>query len=152
MAEERASTAEWLSDEDLACFEGLLSRLDWLAERAPPGEFWTFPGGLLAKSVFEESRYCFVYGQFIATTLLGLAYVERTLAALFYGAGRNDLERASFARLLKEARKARLISEAEFEDLERIRESRNSYAHSGSRWILPGWSLGRFVGTKHPTK
>ena len=86
-------------------------------------------GGLLAKSLFEEARYCYIYAQFLAAVLLGLAYVERTLAALFYGAGRNDLERVPLSKLLKEAQSQGLISQEEFRDLNRVRENRNSYAH-----------------------
>ena len=82
----------WLSDEDFRCFEDRLSRLEWLIDNSPAGEYWTFAGGLLAKSLFEETRYSFVYAQFLATILLGLACIERTLAALFYGAGLSRAE------------------------------------------------------------
>lgn len=124
-----STAAEWLSDEDSKCFEDRLSRLQWLIDNSPAGEYWTFPGGLLAKSLFEEARYCFVYAQYLATILVGLAYIERTLAALFYGAGRNDLERASLSALLEEAYAEGLIGSGEFQELERIRKNRNSYAH-----------------------
>ncbi len=120
---------KWLKDEDSKCFEDRLSRLNWLSETSPAAEYWTFSGGLLAKSLFEEARYCFVYAQYLATILLGLAYIERTLAALFYGAGRSDLERQGLSVLLKEAHAEGLIDSTEFQDLERIREKRNAYAH-----------------------
>ena len=121
--------AKWLKDEDSRCFEDRLSRLEWLIDHSPEAEYWTFPGGLLAKSLFEETRYSFVYAQFLGTILLGLAYIERTLAALFYGAGRNDLERAGLSVLLREAHVADIIDSSEFQDLGRVRENRNSYAH-----------------------
>ena len=121
--------AKWLSDEDAMCFADRLSRLEWLSDNSPRAEYWLFPGGLLAKSLFEEARYCFVYAQFLATILLGLAYIERTLAALFYGAGRNDLQRASLSTLLSKAHAEGLIEDREFHDLERIRKSRNAYTH-----------------------
>ena len=124
-----STAAEWLSGEDSRCFTDRLSRLQWIIDNSPAGEYWTFPGGLLAKSLFEEARYCFVYAQFLATILLGLAYIERTLAALFYGAGRKDLQRASLSILLREACAEGLISGNEYRDLERIRENRNTYAH-----------------------
>lgn len=124
-----STAAKWLNDEDARCFEDRLARLQWLADNSPEGAYWTFPGGLLAKSLFEEARYCFVYAQFLATILLGLAYIERTLAALFYGAGRNDLQRESLKVLLEEAYEEGLIEATEFRDLETIRKSRNIYAH-----------------------
>ena len=123
------SSSEWLNNEDSRCFDDRLSRLQWFADRLPEAEYWTFPGGLLAKSLFDEMRYCFVYAQFLAANLLGLAYIERTLAALFYGAGRNDLKRAGISRLLKEAQAYGLISNSEFQGLERIRKKRNAHAH-----------------------
>ena len=123
------TSAEWLSNEDSKCCEDRLSRLNWLAANSPAAEIWAFPGGLHAKSLFEEARYCFVYAQFLATILVGLAYIELTLAALFYGAGRNDLERAQLAVLLAEAHGEGVIEVREFQDLERIRKIRNAYAH-----------------------
>ena len=123
------SGSKWLSKEDSLCFGDRLSRLIWLTENAPAANYWLFPGGLTAKSLFKEARYCFVYGQFLATIVLGLAYIERTLSALFYGAGRNDLERASLSKLLEEARENGLIASSEYRELERIRKKRNSYAH-----------------------
>ena len=127
--EQPPSAEKWLIDEDSRCFKDRVSRLEWLIHNSPAGEYWTFPGGLLAKSLFEETRYCFVYAQYLATILLGLAYIERTLAALFYGAGRNDLERAGLSVLLGEAQADGMISGSEFQDLERVRENRNTYAH-----------------------
>ena len=124
------STIEnWLNDEDSRCYEDRYSRLEWLNNNSPIGEYWAFPGGLLAKSLFEEARYCFVYGQFLATNLLGLAYIERTLAALFFAAGRNDLKRAGFSILLRAAYDEGLIVSSEYRDLDRICKRRNAYAH-----------------------
>ena len=45
----------------------------------------------MAKFLFEETRYCFAYGQYLAVIVLGVAFIERTLAAEFYASGRNDL-------------------------------------------------------------
>ena len=124
-----SASAKWLIDEDASSFEDRLSRLEWLRTNSPSGKYWTFPGGLHAKSVFEEARYCFVYAQFLATILLGLAYIELTLAALFYGAGRNDLERANLTDLLSQAHAEGVIGGDEYQNLERIRKYRNTYAH-----------------------
>ena len=128
-AEGLSGASEWLKDEDFGSFEDRASRLAWLVDNLPVAEYWTFPGGLLAQSLFEEARYCFVYGQFLSTIFLGLSYIERTLAALFYGAGCNKLERAGLSELLTEALTKGLISGREFDDLERIRKKRNAYMH-----------------------
>ncbi len=83
----------------------------------------------MSKLVFEEMRYCFVYGQFLATIVLGMAYLERILAAKFYAAGRDDLERASIANLLNEAYNASILNKDEVDELDRIRRTRNPITH-----------------------
>ena len=60
---------------------------------------------------------------------MGLAYIERTLAAHFYAAGRSDLQRATLRDLLGEAQSHGLIDRDQLEGLERIRQIRNAYAH-----------------------
>jgi hypothetical protein len=119
----------WLIQEDTICFADRAARLDWIAEIMPPAKYLTFPGGFMAKYRFEEARYCFVYGQFLAVIVLGLAFLEKTLASWFFMAGRNDLERASISRLLREARNEVWLMEDEYEKLERIRLARNPVAH-----------------------
>ena len=123
-----ANLANWLRSEDAKCYEGRLSRLKFLAEQTPTGGYWAFDG-LTGKYLFEEARYCFVYGQFLATILLGIAYLETTLAASFYASGRNDLQRASFSRLLDEALSEGLISVDEHQEMNRVRNERNAYGH-----------------------
>ena len=66
------TSSEWLANEDSTCFDHRKARLDWLGANSPLAMYWTFPGGLLAKSLFEEARYSFVYGQFLATNFWGL--------------------------------------------------------------------------------
>lgn len=120
---------EWLAAEDASCRRDRLERLKWLSHETPNAEYWTFSGGLMSKYLFEEARYCFVYGQFLATILLGLSYIEHTLAGLFFGSGRDDLERASISTLLQEALACGWIDEQEFEHLEKARTARNPVAH-----------------------
>jgi hypothetical protein len=82
-----------------------------------------FFGGWLNQQLFEEARYCFVYGQFLSSTILGFAFVERTLAAMFYASGRDDLERAISKKLFQEARDEGWISKEEFDLFEKARKS-----------------------------
>ena len=123
-----ADLANWLRDEDSKCYEDRLSRLKFLAEQTPTEGYWSFDG-LAGKYLFEEARYCFVYGQFLATILLGIAYLETALAASFYVSGRNDLQRASFSELLDEALSVGRISMDEYQEMNRVRNWRNSYGH-----------------------
>jgi hypothetical protein len=120
---------EWLFSEDKGCFVKRAGRLEWLISKAPPAKIWTFPGGWLGKQLFEEARYCFVYGQFLATVVLGFAYVERTLNAEFYGAGRNDMQRATSEILLQEAYEEGLLNEEELKAFDKARRLRNVMVH-----------------------
>ncbi len=120
---------DWLDREDRVAREDRLARLEWLGDRMPAYDPLTFPGGWVAKYLFEEARYSFAYGQFMATVVLGLAFIERTLAALFYGAGRNDLERASVSVLLREARQIGWLTDEEFTQLDEVRTLRNPVTH-----------------------
>ena len=123
------ASEEWLTREDNVCRQDRLTRLNWLATNAPDTEYWVFHGGSMSKYLFEEARYCFVYRQFLATIVLGIAYIEHTLAALFYASGRNELERAGISILLQEALAYSWIDQAEFDNLQRARRIRNPITH-----------------------
>jgi HEPN domain-containing protein len=125
----RAEAKAWLENEERACRQGRLDRLNWVAGLMPISNHLTFPGGWIAKHLFEEARYSFVYGQFLAAIVMGMAYVEHTLAALLYGAGRSDLERASVSALLQEAVKDGWLSEEESNNLDHARTLRNAVTH-----------------------
>jgi hypothetical protein len=71
----------------------------------PHVDWVIFGGGLISKHLFEEARYCFIYGQFLASIVTGLSFIEISLGGAFYGIGRNDLERAGIAELAKESLK-----------------------------------------------
>ena len=138
----------WLGNEDEAERADRLRRLLWLQDvypRAPHG--FLFDGGWLSKALLEEAKYCFVYGQFVASTVLGYALMERLLAAGFYASGRDDLERASSFDLLEEAEKAGEIASEEHDLFDRLRAVRNPLIHfrrpgaEGSlegRWLIEG--------------
>ncbi len=120
---------QWISCEDDICRSDRVERLQWLATELPKTEHLMFPGGLMAEFLFEETRYCFAYGQYLAVIVLGMAFIERTLAAEFYAVGRNDLERSNISKLLQEARSAKWLSEVEYEAFDRARQIRNPVTH-----------------------
>ena len=145
-----AESEAWLLHEDTVCREDRRDRLAWLASMLPRAEYLTFPGGLMANFLFEEMRYCFTYGQFLATIALGFAYIERTLAAKFFAAGRNDLERAGIRRLLQEARDHGILTADEVEELDRIRRTRNPVAHFRKPLAQDSIELRSFREDLHP--
>lgn len=124
-----STSKKWLDREDAINREDRLLRLDWLANKMPKANYMIFHGGSITKYLFEETRYCFVYAQFLAVIALGLSYIEHTLAAMFYAAGRNDLVQASISKLLQGAVELGWITQTEFNSLDRAREIRNSLIH-----------------------
>lgn len=125
----RASARLWVAREDVAGLRQRTARLQWLMQHMPATVIWTFPSGWLGKYLFEEARYCFVYGQFIAAAFLGFAFIERTLAAMFYAAGRHDLERATSQRLIAEAVTAGWLRHEDAQAFEKSRLLRNPLVH-----------------------
>lgn len=120
---------EWLDNEEHRCRDDRLERLKWIMQKYPKIDGQMFYGGIKSYYLFEEARYCFVYGQYIASTMLSLSYIENTLGSIFYAGRRNDLERASLADLLKQANKERLISDQEFIVFDKVRKIRNPLTH-----------------------
>jgi hypothetical protein len=120
---------DWLSREDVVAREGRIARLEWMENQLPQCEYIGFQGGDIAHYLYEEARYCFAYGQFLATIVLGLAFIEQSLAGQFYATGRNDLKRANVSILFTEALNEGWITQTEFDNLEHARKVRNPITH-----------------------
>ena len=125
----REQAREWLEREDTQQRKDRIKRLAWLASLAPRAEYLGFPGGWMTKFLYEEARYCFVYGQYLATIVLGLAFIERSLAAVFYGAGEDEAEGAPAAHLYEKALEFGLLSAADHASLDEARRLRNAIVH-----------------------
>jgi hypothetical protein len=120
---------EWITREDTSCRDERIARLNWLLSITPADEIWVFHGASITKYLFEEARYSFIYAQFLATIVLGFAFIEHTLAALFYASGRHDLERANVSLLLNEALKYGWLTQEEFDKLNQVKKIRNPLTH-----------------------
>src|SRR6202035_612570 len=78
---------------------------------------------------FHDACWSYVDGRWLACIALSQALIERELHGVFYARGRNDLDRATYARLLKEAVDAGLDDDA-FRVLDSYRKNmRNVYLH-----------------------
>jgi len=120
---------DWIQNEDQAARLIRTERLQWLLDNTPQNEIWLFHAGYLNYELFEQTRYCFVYGQDLAVILLGLSVIEHTLAALLFASGRDELDRASLTVLVEEAYKYQWITDAELEVIEKTRKIRNNVTH-----------------------
>lgn len=142
---------DWLEHEDNVARSDRIARLDWLAANYPSSEDgFLLSGGWLSLRLLEEAKYCFAYGQFLATAVISVAFIERELAALLYGSGRSDLERAGGADLLREALGSGWLSQEEFELFDNVRRLRNPIVHF-RRPVAPETLMHRaVVAGSHP--
>jgi hypothetical protein len=108
-------SGNWLSNTNQLFSEKGANRLEWLVNQAPRSSHWVFPGGTVTINLFEAASYCFVNGQFLAAMVMGLSYIEHTLAGLFAAAGRKELENASVEVLAREAMSLALLKQNDFD-------------------------------------
>ena len=126
----QAEVLQWIEYEDSVARSERIRRLEWLVSNYPASDLgFLISGGWLSLRLLEEAKYCFVYGQFLATAILSVAFIERVIAARFYAAGRDDLERAGGLDLLRGALNAGWIDQQQFEQFDRIRRLRNPIVH-----------------------
>ena len=120
---------EWLKKEDKATRSLRADRLRFLVETYGEPRHLLLPGGPISFYAFEESRLCFLNGQFIGCILLSQVVLEHILDGLFKMAGRDDLERAGFQLLTREALSEGYISQNEYDAFNLLRDRRNPYVH-----------------------
>ena len=120
---------EWLSHEDEICREDRIARLKWMEDHLPQCEYFGFHGGGMSLYLYEETRYCFAYGQYLATIVLGLAFIEQSLAAHFFSTGSDEVKRANVSVLFTKALDEGWITQVEFDNLEHARKVRNPITH-----------------------
>lgn len=128
-------TGKWLSDTNQVFSKKGASRLEWLMSQTPRSSHWVFPGGAVTINLFEAASYCFVNGQFLGAMVMGLSYIEHTLAGLFTAAGRRELENAGVEVLAKEAMALSLLKQQDFDIVKEAAHKRDAKL-----------SIGRSVG------
>jgi hypothetical protein len=107
---------------------GRIERLLWLEQQAPNVKCVNYRGAISAK-LFVESYTCFVYGQYLGSIVLALAFIEQSLGGAFWDAGRKELERAGLPELAREAMGKNWITNRELEALLDAWERRKSVTH-----------------------
>ena len=119
----------WLKKEDNNNKIERIGRLQFLAEITPENKIWLFHGGFLVKALFEEARYSFVYGQFLASIILGLSFIEKTLASQLFGSGNDEYKDAPLIKIMKGALEKGWINIEEYQQIESAKSIRNRVVH-----------------------
>lgn len=126
----------WLQNEDEISRESKAKRLQHLAKEFGNANGWQgFYGGILTKDFFEEARWCYANGQFIACVVLCQCFLEQSLQSLLsagapnYSVNYKWLEKAGFFQLMEKAYEENIIARNEYKDFNLIRKMRIQYVH-----------------------
>lgn len=139
MSDEPDEFTAFLREDDERSRPFRARRLELIACEFGQPRLLVLPGGPVSSYAFEEARHAYIRGLDVGTVLLSQTVLEHMLAGLLRMAGHDG--DWGFVRVLRLARDERLISEAEFELFDRLRELRNPYVHA--RVPLAPGTLGR---------
>lgn len=103
-------------------------RLKWFDD-VLPDSYYAFHGGLTTLSLFEEMRRCFIFGQHIAAVIVGLSFIEHTIASILYTRGYKKVASAAYVRLVQMASDCAALPPDEANDLFELSMVRNRLAH-----------------------
>jgi len=133
MSDSSQDLRDWLINEDEMTLDSRTRRLEFIVnEFGSEDGYQLFHGGDLTKAFFEEARWCFVNGQFIACVLLCQCFLENSLRSMLSAGGfvKDEwLEKVGFYDLIKKAHESGQISDEEAEDFHWTRKSRIQYIH-----------------------
>lgn len=127
--------SELVDEFVVACQEADLSTRQERAERAArvarlgwPESGWAFFGDHGVAGPWNELRRTFVDGSFVATILIGQAFLENLLGGLLHWQ-EEPVDTAGLAGLLQRTWDRGWLTSEEFHVLDALRRVRNPYAH-----------------------
>lgn len=127
---------QWLIGEDATRIRSRVGRLKFSFREFGSANGLQFFHGTLTQRFFEEARWCFINGQFIACVLLCQCFLESSLRSLLAAGGQNYgvsdkwLEDAGFYELMEKARDCGIVSPSQARDCHSVRRMRVEYVHA----------------------
>ena len=103
-------------------------RLAWL-NTVVPSEYFAFHGGLATLHLFEDMRSCYAHGNLLAVVVVGLAFIEHTLAAALFSRGHEEAAALGFQRIVKTLQDLYAFPHGLSERLTVLSPIRNRIAH-----------------------
>ena len=86
-------------------------------------------GGPLADESIHEVRMAYIHGLWLTTVLMSLAFIEHEVGARLVAIGCHDGKLKELKKILKAAKQHGILTTAEFNTFEDLRDNRNSYTH-----------------------
>lgn len=103
------------------------ARIRWLATKLPRGYTYMMPSETFY--VFDEAKSSYVYGCFVATTVLCAAFVDHWVGGQLAGLGFVKEGRGGLAAIVECCKKHDLLNSAVLNRIERLRLIRNPFVH-----------------------
>jgi hypothetical protein len=100
--------------------------------------------------VFEEAKSSFVYGCFVASTVLSASFVEHWLGAHLYQRGYSKEAERGLAAMIDCCRKNDLLNHTLLKRIDRLRLIRNPFVHLKSFEHPHGVGQRMLRGRSHP--
>jgi hypothetical protein len=124
-----AELTECVEEEDERTRADRVERAAWVLSLGWSENGYLLFGGHGSLAPWDELRQAFINGEFVATILVGQAFMEQTLAGYLDLAGGSSVGRSGLAEILEQFRDRGWINETEFNVLDEVRRLRNPYAH-----------------------
>lgn len=116
-----------ISGKDFLTAEGGLARVKWLHDQVDQNGLYFLQDGQFSRYLLREITSCFINGQFISTIVLGLSFIERTIAGRFNCNGDNPKKESK--ELFSAARDKGWLTQREYDLIEGLRKLRNPIVH-----------------------
>lgn len=121
-------TEQYIKNRDEICFVDKTKRLKYLHKINPGGLIMSGPIEFIL--TFREVQLCFIDGHFLATIVLGQAFVEKILHQHYNKLGFHTIANRGLNAILQHARKNNTISIFLINHVNAIRLMRNPITHS----------------------
>ncbi len=119
---------EWsLSRAEQSTVHVRAARVRWLASQLPRGRRYMMPSETFY--VFDEAKSSYVYGCFVATTILCGAFIEHWLAGQLQDFGFRKEARGGLAAIVSCCKKNGFLNELILKRVDRLRAIRNPFVH-----------------------
>lgn len=117
---------QYIKDRDESYFYERVKRLKYLHKINPGGLVMAGQAELVF--TYRELQFCFIDGHFLSTIVLGQAFVEKLLYIHYTELGLEKFSR-TLDKLLKHARKNKIINNFIIDKIDAIRLIRNPITH-----------------------
>jgi len=104
-------------------------RAVWIARLGWPESGWLFSGGHTVAESWDDLRHAFIHGSYLATILVGQAFLENVLAGQLDWHEETLGRRPQLGEILVRTRELGWLTQHEFALLDGLRRMRNPYAH-----------------------